>query len=88
MDDVLIAASADPHRRPVWYFWLRPTGMSFARAVADCRITASWRFDTADLASLESDGRLLGVILHEMGHVLGIGTIWETFGLLFGAGTS
>ena len=40
------------------------------------------QFDTADLAMLEADGILGGVILHEMGHVLGIGTLWEFQGLL------
>lgn len=39
-------------------------------------------FDSADLESLEEDGLLNSVILHEMGHVLGIGTIWEMDGLL------
>jgi hypothetical protein len=40
------------------------------------------RFDAADLQQLESAGQLNAVVLHEMGHVLGIGTIWEDFGLL------
>ena len=40
------------------------------------------RFDSADVAKLESDGSFPFVILHEMGHVLGIGTLWESFGLL------
>ena len=44
------------------------------------------RFDTADLANLETGGLLQLVILHEMGHVLGVGTLWPTFGLLTGAG--
>ena len=35
------------------------------------------QFDTADLATLEAAGQLDQVILHEMGHVLGFGTIWE-----------
>lgn len=42
------------------------------------------RFDTADLANLASNGRLGDVILHEMLHVIGIGTLWETRGLLAG----
>jgi len=46
------------------------------------------QFDSADLASMESSGLLFSVVLHEMGHVLGIGTIWEDLGLLSGAGTS
>ncbi len=45
-------------------------------------------FDTADLASMEQQGTLRDVIAHEMGHVLGIGTIWETKNLLQGAGTN
>lgn len=34
-------------------------------------------FDTADLVQLQNDGELNDVILHEMGHVLGYGTLWE-----------
>lgn len=34
-------------------------------------------FDVADLDLLESTGRLNAVILHEMGHVLGFGTLWS-----------
>jgi hypothetical protein len=45
-------------------------------------------FDTADLARMESDGTLNDVITHEMGHVLGIGTMWAQKGLLKGAGTA
>ncbi|UVO51893.1 pre-peptidase C-terminal domain-containing protein [Sphingomonas sp. SUN019] len=39
------------------------------------------QFDSADIASLAGGGSLLGVILHEMGHVLGIGTLWDSLGL-------
>ncbi|HEU5262395.1 MAG TPA: Ig-like domain-containing protein [Gemmatimonadales bacterium] len=35
------------------------------------------QFDTADVATLLSVGLLNEVILHEMGHVLGYGTIWR-----------
>lgn len=35
------------------------------------------QFDTADLATLEANNQLNPVILHEMGHVLGFGTIWN-----------
>lgn len=44
-------------------------------------------FDTADLASMERDGTLVDVITHEMGHVLGIGTMWRRKGVLAGAGS-
>jgi adhesin/invasin len=40
------------------------------------------QFDIADVAALEASGRLETVILHEMGHVLGFGTIWPDLGLL------
>jgi hypothetical protein len=42
-------------------------------------------FDSADLAELERDGSLVDVIAHEMGHVLGFGTIWARKRLLVGA---
>jgi hypothetical protein len=45
------------------------------------------QFDTADLAAMQANGTLLGVIMHEMGHVLGIGTLWSSKGLLVGANT-
>lgn len=35
------------------------------------------RFDVADLTTIESNGTLDDVILHEMGHVLGLGTLWS-----------
>jgi hypothetical protein len=40
------------------------------------------RFDVADLDRLAQQGRLEDVILHEMGHVLGIGTLWSTLRFL------
>ncbi len=45
-------------------------------------------FDSADLAVLEAEGDLLAVILHEMGHVIGIGTLWSPLGLLSGGTTN
>jgi len=45
-------------------------------------------FDTADLQDMEQRGTLNDVITHEMGHVLGIGTIWTQKRLLQGAGTA
>lgn len=45
-------------------------------------ILGRMQFDQADLNTLESNGLLNDVILHEMGHVLGIGTLWESRGFL------
>ncbi len=39
-------------------------------------------FDTADLDDLLASGRLGDVILHEMGHVLGLGTNWVLTGFV------
>lgn len=51
--------------------------------VAGCMV-----FDLADMQELEDNGKLQDVILHEMGHVLGIGTHWAAQGLLVGECTS
>ena len=50
--------------------------------------TGMMEFDTADLARMEMDGTLENVIVHEMGHVLGIGSLWAAgfFNLVRGAG--
>ncbi len=48
----------------------------------DLTVLGRMRFDTEDLEDLQQAGVLADVILHEMGHVLGIGTLWEDFGLL------
>jgi len=45
-------------------------------------------FDAADVASLVANGSFADVIVHEMGHVIGIGTLWNfRRSLLSGAGT-
>jgi hypothetical protein len=44
-------------------------------------------FDTADLKQMERDRTLNDVITHEMGHVLGIGTVWSHKKLLKKAGS-
>lgn len=85
VDDVLVLASgaaidgagqilgqAGPTR-------VRPASAGGLPAVGEMQ------FDTADLARMEADGTLDDVIAHEMGHVLGIGTLWTS--LLRGRGT-
>jgi hypothetical protein len=44
----------------------------------DLPLVGIMEFDSADVASLLADGSFDDVILHEMGHVLGIGTLWDT----------
>jgi len=64
---------------------LRPAGSGAAALIPAKGVM---RFDTADLARMEAAGTLGDVITHEMGHVLGIGTLWERKGLITGAGTA
>ena len=48
--------------------------------------TGVMSFDAADLERMEFDGSLVSVIVHEMAHVLGFGTIFPRLGLIVGAG--
>ena len=45
-------------------------------------------FDAADADALDAEGRLRDVILHEMAHVLGFGTLWARRGLVTGSGSA
>ena len=67
-----------------------PTKLRPAKAGAAAYLPAKgvMSFDTADLAEMEKNGTLADVITHEMGHVLGVGTIWTHKGMIKGAGTS
>lgn len=51
--------------------------------------TGMMRFDSADLARMEAENSLLNVIVHEMAHVLGFGTLWSArfFNLIQGEGS-
>lgn len=86
VDDLLISASATAidGRGNV----LGEAGPDRFRSGSQLPYHGTMQFDTADLASMQADGSLLSVVEHEMGHVLGIGTLWDSKGLLVGAGTS
>jgi hypothetical protein len=60
---------------------LARAGPCVLRGLGSLPIVGVMEFDEADLAFLEADGGLLSVVLHEMGHVLGIGTIWDRDGI-------
>lgn len=64
---------------------LRP-GTAGASAFLPARGIMS--FDTADLKAMEQRGTIKDVITHEMGHVLGFGTVWELRNQLKGMGTA
>jgi hypothetical protein len=91
IDDVLILAQGVPIDGPGRILGQAgPTHLRPASAGAAAFLTAKgiMSFDTADLAKMEADSTLNDVITHEMGHVLGIGTIWDLKGLLRRGGTS
>jgi hypothetical protein len=62
--------------------YVRDFGIQDVFEVGDLTILGTMQFDTDDLEMLEAEGFLSNVILHEMGHVLGFGTLWESQGLL------
>lgn len=84
IDDLVIFAELVPIDGPGNV--LGSAGPCLIRVGSRLTAVGRMRFDTADLATLETNGRLNDVILHEMGHVLGIGSLWGTFGLVTGAG--
>jgi len=84
VDDVVIDASA-PAIDGVGNI-LGQAGPTFLRPGSFLPARGTMSFDSADIANMEAGGQLFDVILHEMGHVLGIGTIWSNLGLITGSG--
>jgi hypothetical protein len=80
IDDLLIFARVEPIDG--LHGVLGSAGPCFIRNSNSLPVVGVMRFDVADVATMESDGTLGSVILHEMGHVLGIGSLWNKFGLL------
>ena len=80
IDDVMIVAAADEIDGPGGT--LARAGACWWRAGTLMPLYGRMEFDVADLQRLERRGTLEDVVLHEMGHVLGIGTMWSRLGLL------
>ena len=75
--DVLILASFDSIDGPSKT--LAEASPCFVRTSgpgAALTVMGVMKFDTADVAPLVNNGKLNAVVLHEMGHVLGFGTLW------------
>ena len=86
VDDVLIDASIAPIDGVGNVLGF--AGPCVTRTASNLPVYGAMQFDSADIARLETSGQLADVILHEMGHVLGFGTVWTTLGVLQGAGGS
>ncbi|HEX5871818.1 MAG TPA: leishmanolysin-related zinc metalloendopeptidase, partial [Longimicrobium sp.] len=80
VDDLLIFASITALDGPGGT--LGSAGPCRIRSPGSLSFVGRMRFDGADLESVEAGGRLQPLILHEMGHVLGIGSLWPYFSLL------
>jgi hypothetical protein len=57
-------------------------GPCLVNSVSRLALVGFMQLDTADLSGLETRGLLENVILHEMGHIIGVGTLWEDKRLL------
>jgi len=90
VDDVVISAVGEPIDGPGAV--LGSAGPCLIRdfgtngTLIPLPLYGTMRFDIADLDGLEQDGSLEDVIVHEMGHVIGIGTLWEANGIAIGTG--
>lgn len=75
VDDILIEVALAPIDGPGGI--LGQAGPRFVRTVDNLTLSGVMFFDVADLDFLESLDLFEEVIVHEMGHVLGVGTLWN-----------
>jgi hypothetical protein len=80
IDDVMIFVMPVPIDGPGGV--LGSAGPCFIRNSNNLTVLGAMRFDIADLDAIEAEGLLEAVIMHEMGHVLGFGSLWGLQGLL------
>lgn len=62
-------------------------GPTILRPQSELPLVGIMEFDRADVVKLENAGSFEDVILHEMAHVLGFGTLWDRRNLIVGTGT-
>ncbi len=65
---------------------LGQAGPTILRPDNELPIKGIMQFDLADILRLERNNSLKDVILHEMAHVLGFGTLWNRMGMIIGSG--
>ena len=80
IDDLMIVAAVVEIDGPGGT--LGRAGPCWVRSESGLPFFGRMEFDEADLERVERQGRLKPLILHEMGHVLGIGTLWRIHRLL------
>lgn len=69
---------------------LGQAGPCYIRNISKLTIVGIMEFDSEDLSNIAESGRLGSVILHEMLHVVGVGTLWDQVvpSLISGSGGS
>ena len=80
VDDIRIYVDIIPIDGPLGT--LGQAGPCQIRTTSQLPVLGFMQLDAADVTRLEQDDDLVDVILHEMGHVLGIGTLWGNFDTL------
>jgi hypothetical protein len=83
VDDLVIFARVETIDGPGGV--LATAGPCFIRNSNQLSVLGLMRFDSEDLDDVEAEGLLPDVILHEMGHVLGFGSLWSLQDLLVDA---
>lgn len=84
VDDLLIFVRLEPIDGPGKV--LGSAGPCFVRSGSRLPVVGLINLDAADLDVMEDEGILGAVILHEMGHAVGIGTLWSVLDLLVDEG--
>lgn len=85
VDDILIFVEFVPIDGPGNI--LGQAGPCYVRSDNSLPVVGHLKLDEGDLQMMERNNTIDDVVLHEIGHVLGIGTMWSTRGLITGAGT-
>jgi hypothetical protein len=66
---------------------LGQAGACYVRDEGFLSVVGIMRFDAADVTALEGSGRFRDVVLHEMAHVIGLGSLWNFLELITGRGS-
>jgi hypothetical protein len=80
IDDLVILVRLDSIDGPLNV--LGSAGPCLIRQSNSLPVLGGMRFDTADVATFLNGGLFDEIVMHEMGHVIGLGSLWEFKGLL------